>query len=114
MEEVVIRPWGSYQTIYRAANYQVKRIVVNPNSRLSLQSHNQRSEHWVVVEGEGVMTLDDKDISMKKDSVVYIPVKAKHRMSNNTNSKVVFIEVQNGDYLGEDDIVRYQDDYGRK
>ena len=113
MEEIVKRPWGTYQTILREATYQVKRIMVNPNSQLSLQSHNHRSEHWVVVEGEGTVTLGDKQIKLKKDGVVYIPVTEKHRMSNFTDKPVVFIEVQNGDYLGEDDIVRYEDIYGR-
>lgn len=114
MEEIVKRPWGTYQTILRGETYQVKRIVVYPNSQLSLQSHNQRSEHWVVVEGEGTATLGDKQLKLKKDGVIYIPVKEKHRMSNFTNNQVVFIEVQNGDYLGEDDITRYEDIYGRK
>ncbi len=113
MEEIVKRPWGTYQTIIRGDTYQVKRIMVNPNSQLSLQSHNHRSEHWVIVEGEGTVTLGDKQIKVKKDSVVYIPVKEKHRMSNFTDKPVVFIEVQNGDYLGEDDIIRYEDIYGR-
>ena len=72
-----------------------------------------RGRHWVVVEGEGVVTLGSKEIKVKKDDSVYIPVQEKHRMSNFTNEKVVFIEVQNGDYLGEDDIVRYEDIYGR-
>ena len=114
MEEIVKRPWGTYQTILRENTYQVKRIIVNPNSQLSLQSHNHRSEHWIIVEGNGTITLGDKQIEVKKDDSVYIKVKEKHRMSNFTNKPVVFIEVQNGDYLGEDDIVRYEDVYGRK
>lgn len=114
MEEIVERPWGTYQTILRGETYQVKRIVVYPNSQLSLQSHNKRSEHWVIVEGEGTVTLGEKELKLKKDQHVYISVKEKHRMSNFTNDNVVFIEVQNGDYLGEDDIVRYEDIYGRK
>ena len=114
MEEVVKRPWGTYQTILRGNTYQVKKIVVYPNSQLSLQSHNHRSEHWVIVEGEGTITLGEKTLKLKKDEKVYIPVKEKHRMSNFTNENVVFIEVQNGDYLGEDDIIRYEDIYGRK
>ncbi|GMO57714.1 MAG: hypothetical protein Ta2D_03490 [Rickettsiales bacterium] len=114
MEEVVVRPWGTYQTIYRGETYQVKRIVVNPNSKLSLQSHNKRSEHWMIVEGVGVVTLNDEEITASKDSHIYIPVQAKHRMTNDTDSPVVFVEVQNGDYLGEDDIIRYEDVYGRK
>ena len=103
MEELVNRPWGTYQTILRDKTYQVKRIVVNPNSQLSLQSHNHRSEHWIIVEGNGIVTLGKKQIKVKKDDKVYIPVKEKHRISNKTNDKVVFIEVQNGDYLGEDE-----------
>ena len=114
MEEVVNRPWGTYQTIYRGDTYQVKRIVVLPHQKLSLQSHNHRSEHWLVVEGNGVVTLNEKTIEVSKDDRIYIPVKAIHRMSNETDKEVVFIEVQNGDYLGEDDIVRYEDIYGRK
>ncbi len=114
MEEIVKRPWGTYQTILRGDTYQVKRIVVNPNSQLSLQSHNHRSEHWVVVDGEGTATLGEKQIKLAKDGVIYIPVHEKHRMSNFTDKPVVFIEVQNGDYLGEDDIIRYEDIYGRK
>ena len=114
MEELINRPWGTYQIILKDKTYQVKRIVVNPNSQLSLQSHNHRSEHWIIVEGNGVVTLGEKQIEVKKDDEIYIPVKEKHRMSNKTNDKVVFIEVQNGDYLDEDDIIRYQDDYGRK
>ena len=114
MEEIVERPWGTYQTILRGDTYQVKRIVVYPNSQLSLQSHNHRSEHWVIVDGEGTVTLGNKQIKLHKDGGVYIPVKEKHRMSNFTDSPVTFIEVQNGDYLGEDDIIRYEDIYGRK
>jgi len=114
MEEIVKRPWGTYQTILRGETYQVKKIVVYPNSQLSLQSHNHRAEQWVIVEGEGTVTLGDKELKLKKGDNVSIAVKEKHRMSNFTNSEVVFIEVQNGDYLGEDDIIRYEDIYGRK
>ena len=114
MEEVVSRPWGTYQTIYRGDTYQVKRIVVLPHQKLSLQSHNHRSEHWLIVEGNGIVTLNEKTIEVSKDDRIYIPVKAIHRMSNETDNEVVFIEVQNGDYLGEDDIIRYEDIYGRK
>lgn len=114
MEEIVKRPWGTYQTILRSETYQVKKIIVSPNSQLSLQSHNHRAEHWIIVEGEGVVTVGDKELKVKKDDHVYINVKEKHRMSNFTNKHVVFIEVQNGNYLGEDDIVRYEDIYGRK
>jgi mannose-6-phosphate isomerase-like protein (cupin superfamily) len=114
MEEKVVRPWGIYQTINRGKNYQVKIITVFPKQQLSLQSHEYRSEHWIIVDGEGTITLNEEIIIAKKDNHVYIPVKIKHRMSNNTDKQVVFIEVQNGDYLGEDDIIRYEDIYGRK
>jgi mannose-6-phosphate isomerase-like protein (cupin superfamily) len=114
MEEEVVRPWGTYQTILRGDTFQVKRIVVNPHQKLSLQSHDHRSEHWTVVEGEGVITLDKQEIALKKDGYVYIPIKSIHRMANDSDVPVVFIEVQNGDYLGEDDIIRYEDIYGRK
>ena len=114
MEEVVNKPWGSYQTIYRGDTYQVKRIVVLPHQKLSLQSHNHRSEHWLIVEGNGIVTLNEKNIEVSKDDRIYVPIKVIHRMSNETDREVVFIEVQNGDYLGEDDITRYEDIYGRK
>lgn len=114
MIEVVERPWGTYQTIIEGDNYKVKKIVVRPSSQLSLQSHNKRSEHWVVVSGIGSVVCGDKTIELKKDGSIYIPVGTKHRMSNFTDKDIVFIEVQNGDYLGEDDIVRYEDIYGRK
>lgn len=113
MSEAVIRPWGSYQTIEMGETYQVKKIIVNSKQQLSLQSHNHRSEHWMMVEGEGVVSLNDEKITFKKDEHIYIPVHAKHRMSNLTDSPITFIEVQNGDYLGEDDIIRYEDIYGR-
>lgn len=111
--EIMERPWGTYQTIVEGRDYKVKRIVVNPHSQLSLQSHNHRSEHWVMVEGVGTVVCGEKTMDLKKDEAIYIPVTTKHRMSNNTAEKVVFVEVQNGDYLGEDDIIRYEDIYGR-
>jgi mannose-6-phosphate isomerase-like protein (cupin superfamily) len=114
MENIVERPWGTYQTIVEGDGYKVKRIIVYPDSQLSLQSHNHRSEHWIMVEGEGIVTCGDRQITLKKDDSVYIKVGEKHRMSNFTDKKLIFVEVQNGDYLGEDDIVRYEDIYGRK
>ena len=95
-------------------NYKVKRIIVKPHSQLSLQLHKHHSEHWIVVGGNGIVSLNDKKINVKKDDSIYIKIGVTHRMSNNSNENVVFIEVQNGDYLGEDDIIRYDDDYGRK
>ena len=113
MEEMVTRPWGTYQTILRGEAFQVKKIVVFPKQQLSLQSHKHRSEHWMLVEGEGEVTLNDSIIKCKKDTHIYISIGEKHRMTNKTDKNVVFIEVQNGEYLGEDDIIRYEDIYGR-
>ena len=113
MTDVVNRPWGTYETILESDNYKVKRIVVKPNSQLSLQSHKYRSEHWIIVSGNGIVLLNDEKIEVFKDDNIYIKNGDKHRMSNNSSDDLVFIEVQNGDYLGEDDIVRYEDDYGR-
>ena len=92
MEEVVSRPWGTYQTIYRGDTYQVKRIVVLPHQKLSLQSHNHRSEHWLIVEGNGVVTLNEKTIEVSKDDRIYIPVKAIHRMANETDKDSFVID----------------------
>jgi mannose-6-phosphate isomerase-like protein (cupin superfamily) len=114
METEVIRPWGTYKVIFKGKAFQIKKIVVNPHSKLSLQSHEQRSEHWIIVEGTGIVTLDDETITLNKEEHIFIPVKSKHRMENNTEKEVIFVEVQNGSYLGEDDIVRYEDIYGRK
>jgi len=109
----VYRPWGSYTSLELGTNYQVKRINVNPGARLSLQSHKHRAENWVVVEGEALVTVDDQQIVVKKGESAYIPKGARHRMENRGTVPMVLIEVQNGDYLGEDDIERYEDDYGR-
>ena len=114
MEKIIERPWGTYQTILKEKTFQVKKIVVNPNSQLSLQSHNKRSEHWIIVEGEGTVIVGEKQIVLKKDENIYIPITEEHRISNFTNNPVIFIEIQNGDYLEEDDIVRYDNIYGRK
>lgn len=107
------RPWGSYTTLELGETYQVKRINVNPGARLSLQSHKHRAENWIVVEGEALVTIDEREIVVKKGESAYIPRQARHRMENKGSTPLVLIEVQNGDYLGEDDIIRYEDDYGR-
>jgi len=111
-----IRPWGSY-TILDGDDYtthKVKRIEVNPLQRLSLQSHKHRTEYWTVVCGSGRVQLDDESIDVSAGSTVHIKKEQIHRMENTSNSEVlVFIEVQLGTYLGEDDIVRYEDDYNR-
>ena len=109
----VNRPWGSYTGLDLGRSHQVKRITVNPGSRLSLQSHKFRSEHWVVVEGEALVTLNDKTLIVRKGESIYIPAQARHRLQNIGPETLEVIEVQNGAYLGEDDIRRYEDDYGR-
>lgn len=107
------RPWGEYKIIDDKANYKVKVIAVRPGQRLSYQSHERREEHWVVVEGEGLFTLNDTEKPVKAGTYVKIPAKAKHRIQNVGKSELIFIEVQLGSYFGEDDIQRFQDDYNR-
>ena len=107
------RPWGTYKTIEMQSGFQAKMITVNVGGQLSLQSHEHRAEHWVVVAGEATITVNDSVKTYPVGEHVYIPKQAKHRLENHSNKPVVIIEVQVGDYLGEDDIVRYDDIYGR-
>ena len=107
------RPWGWYESIALGARFQVKRIVVNPGASLSLQSHNYRSEHWVVVEGTAKVTIDNEVKTMTENQSVYIPLGAVHRMENPGKLPLTLIEVQTGSYFGEDDIIRYEDVYAR-
>jgi len=107
------RPWGTYQTLQLATGYQVKQLVVNPGGRLSLQRHFKRAEHWVVVKGSPTITVDDSVAEYKCNDHIFIPLQAKHRIENSTNETCMIIEVQVGDYLGEDDIERFDDIYGR-
>ncbi|MFD0859921.1 mannose-1-phosphate guanylyltransferase/mannose-6-phosphate isomerase [Roseovarius aquimarinus] len=107
------RPWGWYESLALGARFQVKRIVVNPGASLSLQSHHHRSEHWVVVEGTARVTVDGEVSLLGENQSVYIPLGAVHRMENPGKLPMVLIEVQTGSYLGEDDIIRYEDVYAR-
>ena len=107
------RPWGWYESIALGPRFQVKRIVVNPGASLSLQSHNHRSEHWIVVEGTAKVTIDNEVKMVTENQSVYIPLGAVHRMENPGKSHITLIEVQTGSYFGEDDIIRYQDIYAR-
>lgn len=107
------RPWGYYETLIKELNYQVKRISVYPGKRISLQYHNFRSEHWVIVNGSGLVTLGDQIIPVVKDQSVYVEIKQLHRIENTSDNLLVFIETQVGEYLEEDDIVRIEDDYNR-
>jgi mannose-6-phosphate isomerase len=93
--------------------YKVKRIEVLPGKRLSYQKHSRRSEHWMIVAGEALVTLDGRQHRLKVGDYIDIPIGTAHRVENPSNTKLIFIEIQRGDYLGEDDIVRLQDDYGR-
>ncbi len=110
----VNRPWGSYTVLELAEKHQVKRITVRPGCRLSLQSHRRRSEQWVVVRGEALVTVDEREMRLTRGASVSIPVGVKHRLENTGQGVLELIEVQTGDYLGEDDIIRYADDYGRE
>ena len=108
------RPWGYYQSIDQGARYQVKRIVVRPGGRLSLQKHYHRAEHWVVVSGTAEVTVGDKVLVLTENQSTYIPLGEVHRLANPGKMPLEIIEVQSGSDLGEDDIVRYDDSYGRK
>lgn len=110
---VVYRPWGSYQTSDSDDRFQVKRLVVNPGQILSLQMHHHRAEHWVVVQGTAEVTLDDEVKTLSENESCYIPIGSKHRLHNPGKIPLYIIEVQSGSYLGEDDIVRFEDTYGR-
>lgn len=111
----VHRPWGYYESLDVGLKHQVKHICVKPGGCLSLQMHNHRAEHWVVVEGEALVTVNNEDTkTMHENESVYIPIESKHRLENGTAEPLHLIEVQTGDYLGEDDIVRFEDIYGRK
>ena len=113
MREFDRRPWGSYTVLEEDRGFKVKRIEVLPGKRLSYQKHAQRAEHWFVVEGTAKVTLDDKEITVRAGEAIDIPIGAAHRVENPNEENLVFIEVQRGSYLGEDDIVRLHDDFGR-
>ena len=107
------RPWGTFTVLDEGENFKVKRIEVLPGKRLSYQKHAQRAEHWFVVQGTARVTLDDREINVSAGGAIDIAVGAAHRVENPGEELLVFIEVQRGSYLGEDDIVRLQDDFGR-
>lgn len=107
------RPWGSFEILHEEDQLKVKKIIVKPGKRLSLQSHKHRSENWVIIAGNAVVTRDDEKIPLSPNQHVFIPAEAKHRIANEGSEEVVFVEVQTGTYLGEDDIVRYEDDFNR-
>ena len=114
MHRQVFRPWGSYDSIDSDDDFQAKRLIVNPGAILSLQSHKRRAEHWVVVRGTATITLNEDEFELGVNESTYIPIGAVHRIANKSDEPVHIIEVQCGDYFGEDDIVRYEDNYGRE
>jgi len=109
----VEKPWGAYEVLDEGEGYQVKWLDIEPGSRLSYQSHSERAEHWTVVAGTATVTVDDKVLEIAAGGDVFIPIGGRHRVENRTSGRIRIIEVQTGSYLGEDDIIRYEDDYGR-
>lgn len=108
-----IRPWGWYETVHRSAGMVIKRLVVYPGKRLSLQYHNHRTEHWTIVAGSGIVTVGEEKTFRKKDDCIFIGIGVLHRAENTGEENLVMVEVQQGNYLAEDDIVRVEDDYNR-
>ena len=108
------RPWGYFRTIAKGENFHVKIINVLPGGKLFLQSHKHRSEHWVVVKGRASVIRDDQEIELNTNESVYINIGQKHQLSNDKEEDLEIIEVQTGDYFGEDDIIRYSDEYDLK
>ena len=113
MDSRVERPWGSFESIESGERYQVKRLTVSPGGRLSLQLHHRRSEHWVVVKGKARVTRGAHVLELQENESIFIPRGMKHRLENPHLTPLQVIEVQVGDYLGEDDIVRFEDAYQR-
>ena len=113
LHRTVARPWGTYTVLEEGPEFKMKRIEVKPGGRLSLQMHHHRSEHWVVVKGEAIVVNGEEELVVKQNESTYIPAGHKHRLENRTDAELVLVEVQCGAYLGEDDIVRFEDNYGR-
>lgn len=111
--ETELRPWGSFTVLEEGNGYKIKRIEVKPGHRLSLQMHHHRSEHWIVVSGTAKVVCGDQEKLLTTNQSTYVPPCTSHRLENSGVIPLILIEVQNGQYLGEDDIVRFQDDYSR-
>lgn len=107
------RPWGWFEILFEEENLKVKRILVKPKNRLSLQSHKNRSENWVIIQGNAIVDCGENKIAVSQNQGVFIPKNTKHRIENREETDLIFIEVQTGTYLGEDDIIRYEDDFNR-
>ncbi|MGZ8261457.1 MAG: mannose-1-phosphate guanylyltransferase/mannose-6-phosphate isomerase [Methylotenera sp.] len=113
IHQTVYRPWGSYTVLEESINFKIKRIVVNPGAKLSMQMHKHRSEHWVVVSGTATISNNEIEFTLQENQSTYISKTHRHRLANNSSELLSIIEVQCGDYVGEDDIVRFDDNYGR-
>ena len=113
IHQTVYRPWGSYTVMEEGANFKIKHIVVNPGAKLSMQMHKHRAEHWVVVSGEATITNNEIQYKLQENQSAYIPKTHHHRLANESDKPLSIIEVQCGDYVGEDDIIRFDDSYGR-
>ena len=108
-----LRPWGYFKVLSDEKDHKVKQIVVSPGQCLSLQKHHKRAEHWFIVNGDGIVTLDGLRLNKKKGESIEIPMGSLHRIENPSNKDLIFIEIQTGEYFGEDDIERFEDSYGR-
>jgi mannose-6-phosphate isomerase-like protein (cupin superfamily) len=108
-----VRPWGTYAVLVDESDHKVKQILVSPGKRLSYQVHARRSEHWFIVRGSGIVTLNDARLEVGAGAAIDVPLGASHRIENTGVDDLVFVEVQHGEYFGEDDIVRLEDDFGR-
>ena len=108
------RPWGSYEILADRKQYKLKEIIVNPGQRLSYQSHSKRTEIWAIVQGEGIVTLEGQQLDCYPGRSFFIPKEQRHRIECTGKKPLIFVEVQTGEYFGEDDIIRYEDDYGRE
>jgi len=113
LNKKIYRPWGNYKSLVNESTWQVKRIEVNPHSSLSLQMHYHRSEHWIVVKGTAKVEIDESISLLSENESIYIPLGSKHRLTNPGKIPLILVEVQSGSYLGEDDILRFEDNYGR-
>jgi mannose-6-phosphate isomerase len=108
-----VRPWGNYAVLHTDQNCQVKKLVIDPGKRISLQSHKFRAEHWFIVSGHGTVELDGREIEVSPGDSIDVPFGSKHRISSDKLEQLVFIEVQTGSSFAEDDILRFEDDFGR-
>ncbi len=113
MKSIVKKPWGSYQILEEGPKYSVKKIIVDIGGKLSLQKHTHRSEHWVIVQGEAEVTINDKLSIIQENQTIFIPKNSKHRLANNSSKILTVIEIWYGDLLDENDIIRFEDIYNR-